>query len=62
LTALKRYSKRNLAIEEEVSRLKDALDKLDSVQATVKFVEHVERTVSDSLSYMRKSGTNMTPR
>jgi gamma-glutamyl:cysteine ligase YbdK (ATP-grasp superfamily) len=62
LTALKRYSKRNLAAEEEISRLRDALDKADSVQATVKFVEHVEKTVSDAIQFLEKSGTNITPR
>ncbi len=59
LNTLKRYGKRNLEVEQQISRLIDDLNKADSKSAVMQFVDHVEDTLATTIQFLNGDISNI---
>lgn len=62
LKTLKRYSKRNLQAEEEISRLIDKLQHIDAREGVLEFVDHVQTTLASSVNWLRQPDLTISSR
>ena len=62
LKSLKRYGKRNLQVEEEISRLIDTLQRVDTREGVLEFVDHVQTTLSSSVNWLRTPDLKVSSR
>ena len=62
LKTLKRYSKRNLQAEEEISRLIDKLQHIDAREGVLEFVDHVQTTLAASVNWLRQPNLDINSR
>ena len=62
LKSLKRYGKRNLQAEEEISRLIDTLQRVDAREGVLEFVDHVQTTLSSAINWLRTPNFTVSSR
>lgn len=54
LESVKRYSRKNIKVENELNKLIQELSQLDSLQGTVEFVDHLNNSIGDSIRFLER--------